>query len=188
MSQALETPKVPPALLGMVLFIASEIMFFGGLGAAYFSLRTSEDVWPPAGAPVPGLAPAAVFTAVLVASSFTQHRAAHLAADPSVARRWILLTLGLGVVFLGGQAFEWSRLSQEGLSVGSSSYGTTFFTLTGAHGLHVIGGLIMLATTWLRLGRPGSEATHGGLEAVTYYWHFVDAVWLVVFAALYVTV
>jgi cytochrome c oxidase subunit 3 len=185
MSTATETERVQPTVIGMTLFIASEIMFFGGLFAAYFSLRASEAQWPPEGAPAPALGTAAVFTGALIASSFTLHRAAH---DPGRARRWVGITLALGAIFLAGQAWEWSKLMDDGLSISSNSYGTTFFTLTGAHGLHVIGGLGMLAITLTRLGSPGAEATRGGLEAVTYYWHFVDAVWLVVFTALYVAV
>lgn len=188
MSVAAGTHKVPPLVLGMILFIASEIMFFGGLFAAYFSLRASQGVWPPAGSAVPGLLLPGVFTTALVASSFTQHRAVS-APDPAGARRWLAVTIALGAVFLGGQALEWRQLSAEGLTMASNSFGTSFFTLTGAHGLHVIGGLVMLAATWLRLGsNVFDRGRRGALEAITYYWHFVDAVWLVVFTALYVSV
>ena len=190
MSSIARTAKMPPAVVGMILFIASEVMFFGGLFTAYFSLRASEDVWPPPGSPIPGLLLAGIATAVLVASSITQHRA--VAADEVPrARKWVAVTIALGVAFLGGQAWEWHQLSGEGLSIASSSFGTSFFTLTGAHGLHVIGGLVMLAGAWLRLGRKGPDpdpAGRGLLHAVTYYWHFVDVVWLVVFTALYLVV
>lgn len=182
------TRTVPPAVLGMVLFIASEIMFFGGLFAAYFSLRASQELWPPPGSPPPGLLLPGLLTAALVASSFTQHRAVSAAEVPT-ARRWLASTIALGAVFLGGQALEWRQLSVSGLTMGTNSYGTSFFTLTGAHGLHVAGGLLMLAATWLRLGSDSFDRSRRGtLEAITYYWHFVDAVWLVVFTALYVAV
>ena len=183
MSARVEVPRVPPALIGMILFIASEIMFFGGLFAAYFSLRSSQAVWPPEGSPLPSVGPAAAATVCLIASSVTQHLAGSAGArgDLVRARRWLTATLALGSVFLAAQAWEWSQLSSEGLGIDSNAFGTTFFTLTGAHGLHVIGGLGMLATVRLRLGRD----RHGPLEAATYYWHFVDVVWLVVFSALY---
>ena len=183
MTTRVEVPRVPPAVIGMILFIASEIMFFGGLFAAYFSLRSSHSVWPPEGSPVPSVGPAAAATLCLVASSVTQHLAASAGArgERDRARTWLAVTLGLGFVFLAAQAWEWWQLSSEGLGIASSAFGTTFFTLTGAHGLHVIGGLGLLATVRLRLGRDGD----GPLEAATYYWHFVDVVWLVVFSALY---
>ena len=188
MSTIAPTYKAPPAVVGMILFITSEVMFFGGLFTAYFSLRAGEEVWPPDGSVVPGLLLPGLFTAVLVASSVTQHRAA-AALDTSVARRWLAITIAFGAVFLGGQAWEWNQLSRDGLSIASSSFGTSFFTLTGAHGLHVIGGLVMLAGAWLRLGRGGAGPDRRGLlHAVTYYWHFVDAVWLIVFTALYLPI
>ena len=187
MSTIASTHKSPPAVVGMILFITSEVMFFGGLFTAYFSLRAAEEIWPPDGSPVPGLLLPGLFTSILVASSVTQHRAT-ATVDPAAARRWLALTIAMGAVFLGGQAWEWNQLSGEGLSIASSSFGTSFFTLTGAHGLHVIGGLVMLAGAWVRLGRTGpapDPASRGLLHAVTYYWHFVDVVWLVVFTALY---
>ena len=188
MSSEVGVRKVAPAPLGMILFIASEIMFFGGLFAAYFSLRASQAQWPPEGSPRPGVALASVATALLVASSFTQHRAGE-ANDAATARKWMALTIALGTIFIGGQAWEWVQIGAEGLAVDSNAFGTTFFTLTGAHGLHVLGGLGMLAATWARLGAGGLGGNRRAtLQAVTYYWHFVDVVWLVVFTALYVAV
>ena len=182
--------KVAPATLGMILFIVSEVMFFGGLFAAYFSLRASQPTWPPAGTEAPGLILPLIATFALLSSSVTQHRsaAAGKEGDAEVARRWLAITIALGAAFLVGQGWEWSRLGAEGVTLGSDAFGTTFFTLTGAHGLHVIGGLGMLATTWSRLG-SGLHGRRGAtLEAVTYYWHFVDAVWIVVLSALYLSV
>jgi cytochrome c oxidase subunit 3 len=171
----------------MVLFIASEVMFFGGLFAAYFSLRASQAQWPPEGSPRPGVALASMATVLLVASSFTQHRAGE-ASDSGSARRWMTATITLGTIFIGIQAWEWSQLRAEGLAVTSNAFGTTFFTLTGAHGLHVLGGLGMLTATWARLDTGFSGNRRATLQAVTYYWHFVDVVWLIVFTALYAAV
>jgi cytochrome c oxidase subunit 3 len=178
--------RIAPVVMGMVLFIASEVMFFGGLFAAYFSIRAEQTTWPPPGTPPLGLALPAIGTAVLIASSGTQHRAAGAThrGDPARARRWMGLTIALGVLFITGQAWEWSALRAEGLTIASSVYGTLFYTLTGAHGLHVLGGLALLAVTVARLG-PGSRS-RARIEAVTYYWHFVDVVWLGLFTALYV--
>jgi cytochrome c oxidase subunit 3 len=170
----------------MILFIASEVMFFGGLFAAYLSLRASAETWPPAGSPTPGILIPSLLTAVLVTSSVTQHRAA-AAPDAPTARKWLGLTIALGALFIGGQGLEWAQLGNDGLTMGSSSFGTSFFTLTGAHGLHVVGGLGMLAATWVRIGSgPLGPRPRATLEGVTYYWHFVDLVWIVVFTTLYV--
>lgn len=183
--------SIPPGVLGMVLFIASETMFFAGLFAAYASVRADHPRWPPAGTPDTSLVLPGLLTLVLMASSVTQHLAAHPSED-AVRRRWLSRTIALGALFLAGQAWEWSQLGAEGVTVASSVYGTVFFLLTGAHGLHVIGGLVMLGGTRARLagaGSPGAWIPGDGarMAAVTYYWHFVDAVWLLVFAALYVS-
>ena len=186
---------IPPGVLGMLLFIASETMFFAGLFAAYAALRADQPRWPPAGTPATSLVLPAVLTVVLMASSVTQHLAAHT-SDGGVRRRWLSRTIALGALFLAGQAWEWSQLRADGLTVATNVYGTVFFLLTGAHGLHVVGGLVMLGGTRARLagaGSPGAGIPGAGppgdgarMAAVTYYWHFVDAVWLVVFATLYV--
>ena len=188
--------SIPPGVLGMVLFIASETMFFAALFAAYASVRADHPEWPPAGTPETNLVLPGVLTVVLMASSVTQHLAAH-GSDDAVRRRWLSRTIALGALFLAGQAWEWSQLGADGLTVATSVYGTVFFLLTGAHGLHVIGGLVMLGGTRARLagvGSPGAWIPEAGIPgdgarmaAVTYYWHFVDAVWLLVFAALYVS-
>ena len=190
MNARLEARTLPSAVLGMVLFIASETMFFAALFAAYASVRAEQPRWPPVGTPDTSLVLPGLLTAVLMASSVTQHLAAHTSED-AVRRRWLSRTIALGALFLAGQAWEWSQLGAEGLTVAASVYGTVFFLLTGAHGLHVIGGLIMLGGTRARMAGAGSRGDpigdSGRMEAVTYYWHFVDAMWLVVFLSLYVS-
>jgi cytochrome c oxidase subunit III len=169
----------------MVLFLASEVLFFGGLFGAYFALRASTEPWPPNGVELE-MPLAAVATVILVVSSFTFQvgvRAAERGHRDRL-RRWSLLTLLLGVAFLGMQWWDWSHLA---FSVSSHAYGTMFFAMTGFHGLHVAGGLALLLVI---LGRDAQGAyrdgTVAGPEAVAYYWHFVDAVWLALFATLFV--
>lgn len=176
--------KLTQPVMGMILFISSEIMFFGALLGALFSLRLKANVWPPGGSPVPDPVVAGIFTISLLASSVTQHRALHASRSRSVgsARRWMLMTLALGSIFLAGQGFEWRSLTEEGLTIASNSFGTMFFLLTGAHGLHVLGGLVTIGAA---AGRLQARRAGGTLEAVTLYWHFVDAVWLVLYAILY---
>jgi cytochrome c oxidase subunit 3 len=169
-SPAPSVRRVPSSVLGMSLFVSSEVMFFGGLFASYFMLRETAGAWPPAGSVETSLLLPSLLTAVLLASSATVH-AGRVGA-----------TIALGVLFLGGQAYEYAQLANEGLSASTDVFATLFFTITGFHGLHVAAGIVMLTAAFLRRGR-GSE---GPAEAVAYYWHFVDAVWVLVFLALYV--
>jgi cytochrome c oxidase subunit III len=177
-------PGVPGALLGMIVFITSEIMFFGGLFAAYLSLRADSSTWPPDGIEVERAIPIAL-TAVLLTSSVTVHLAATAAkkGDRDAVRKALLLTVLLGLVFLGGQAFEYSRL---GFGVDDGPYGSTFFATTGFHGIHVLIGVVILTLGTLQAGRrPMDVRTTGQIEAASYYWHFVDAIWILVFTTIY---
>jgi len=101
--------------------------------------------------------------------------------------RWTAITIALGVVFLLGQGLEYSELFDEGFTIGTNVFGTLFFTMTGFHGLHVAGGLLMLAIVGAkaRMGHLTADH-HGPAEAVGYYWHFVDVVWLFLFLVLYI--
>jgi cytochrome c oxidase subunit III len=178
-----ERPRVPPTLLGMLLFIASEVMFFGGLFGAYFTIRARANEWPPPGTPEIEILLTIALTVILLSSSLSQHMAvlAIKRDDTSGLVRWIATTIFLGLGFLAGQAFEYSRL---GFTPSDNIFATLFFTITGAHGLHVVGGLVVLTIVMLQARRYTAER-HGHVEAATYYWHFVDAVWIFVFTSLY---
>ena len=178
---------MPTALVGMLLFIASEVMFFGGLFATYFNARASVPAgeWhPPEGGHL-DLPLAAVLTAILVASSFTMQFGvwAIRRGDTGKLKLWTAITLGLGVLFLAGQLYDYSQL---GFAISDSSFGTVFYTLTGFHGAHVFGGAIMLAVVVYR-GMAGqfSAKHHDMVEATSLYWHFVDVVWILLFSILY---
>jgi cytochrome c oxidase subunit 3 len=166
-------------------------MFFAGLFAIYFTARATtppELGWPqhPTELNVPY---ALVFTIILVASSFTCQFGVWAAERGDVIglRRWYLLTLLMGAIFVGGQANEYVHLVHEGTTFSSSAYGTVFFLTTGFHGLHVIGGLlafvILLMRTRLSKFTP-AQATSA--IVVSYYWHFVDVVWIALFATIYI--
>jgi cytochrome c oxidase subunit III len=180
--------RTPSSLLGMVIFITSELMFFGALFGAYFTIRAQAGEWPPEGTPPIDAARTAVFTIFLVSSSFTQHLGvvAMRRGERDGLVRWTAITIALGVVFLLGQGLEYSELFDEGFTIGTNVFGTLFFTMTGFHGLHVAGGLLMLAIVGAK-GRMGhfTAERHGPAEAVGYYWHFVDVVWLFLFLVLY---
>jgi cytochrome c oxidase subunit III len=183
-------PEYPaPVVLGMVLFIASEIIFFGSLFAAYYTLRSVTPIWPPADA-LGALTPPAALQAtaaslVLWGSSVPAHLAMQSMRRQGFAamRGWILLTIGMGIVFLGWKFSEWGA---SPFSVTTHAYGTIFFTLTGFHALHLLVGLVLLSGVVARIAQGAyRDGDQSGPEAVAYYWHFVDAVWVGVFATIY---
>ena len=181
-----------PALLGMMLFIASEVMFFAALFAAYFNARATLPVFPPTGyedvlqpIPIPVIA-----TIILLISSLTMQWGTSRIrrGDRTGLNRAIAVTLGLGVIFLAFQLYDYYELiTVEKFGINSGIYGTLFFTLTGFHGAHVLGGVIGLAVILSR-GMAGqfTRKHHVAVEAVHYYWHFVDVVWVLLFLLLYV--
>ena len=195
------TQGVNTALLGMLLFIGSELMFFAGLFGAYFNTRASAlalgQAWPPEGlehvidpfpaGPIPFLP--IVATTLLVLSSFTMQWAVWRIrrGDRTGMNRALILTLILGAIFLAAQAFEYVELVGEyGFGVNSGIYGTLFYTMTGFHGAHVFGGLVGIAVIALRgMGGQFSARHHIAVEAVSAYWHFVDIVWIGLFFVLY---
>ncbi len=192
-------------VLGMLLFITSEVMFFAGLFAAYFSIRASfidtDGIhrWPPsefAGILNPFrlttehgdlnlILPA---TLILITSSFTCQMG--LWAIGRDDRRGFIrnfaATVILGATFLLLQAYDYGVLFHEGMTMGSGTFGTTYFTLTGFHGAHVFGGVLMLSVVLYR-GMAGqfSARHHDMVEATSIYWHFVDVVWILLFSTLY---
>ena len=177
---------MPTALLGMLLFIASEVMFFGGLFATYFNAKAaSGDAWhPPEGGHL-DLPLAAVLTAILVASSFTMQFGvwAIRRGDTGKLKLWTGITLALGVVFLIGQIYDYSQL---GFGIADGVFGTVFYTLTGFHGAHVFGGAVGLTIILARTLRGQfSQRNHVAVEAVSMYWHFGDDVWIGVFSVIY---
>ena len=184
-------------ILGMLLFICSEVMFFSGLFAAYFNVRATALHWPP----IPPEAPAEIaehfnlhaepwyalgLTLILVTSSFTCQFAvwAIRRGDRTGLIRNISVTLVLGIVFLLGQAYDYSTI---GFGLADGTFGTTFYTLTGFHGAHVFGGVIMLSVILYRgLAGQFSSQHHDAVEAASLYWHFVDVVWIALFSTLYI--
>ena len=183
------------ALLGMLLFIGSEVMFFAGLFAAYFNARAAAlaqgQAWPPPGLEnviEPSLVPI-IATIVLVASSGTMQYGLWRIrkGDRTGMNRALAVTLVMGIAFLGMQAFDYYELLVEhGFGINSGIYGTLFFTMTGFHGAHVFGGVIGISIILLRgLAGQFSGRHHIAVEAVSAYWHFVDVVWIGLFSTLY---
>jgi cytochrome c oxidase subunit 3 len=183
------TRGVPGPLLGMLLFISSEVMFFGSLFGAYFTVRAAAETWPTLGSPNLALLRPALFSAFLLASSVTMQLGVGAARRHN--RRglvgWLAVTIALGAIFLLGQAWEYAKLTNEGFTLATNVFGTTFFTMTGFHGLHVLGGLGAIGLIAAAARREGYGAGRiGPVEAVSYYWHFVDVIWILLFATIYV--
>lgn len=174
-------------LLGVKLAILSEVTLFGALFAAYFVERAESPGWPPVpGLERPDLLLPGLNTLLLVSSSITMQWAVRSVrgGDRSRTLRWLGLTLLLGGTFIVIQGYEFAT---NGFGLGNGVFGSTFYILTGFHGAHVLAGLCLIGivTNRARLGLVSAEH-HTSVEATSYYWHFVDAVWLFLFSVLYV--
>jgi cytochrome c oxidase subunit III len=180
----LRTERRPSILgVGTVVWLTSELMFFAGLFAAYFTLRSVNADWPPGGVELE-TARTGLATLVLVGSSFTMHLAVRAAehGDRRTAVRWVLVTAGLGTLFLANQAGEYAAASFQ---VESHAYGSIFYLMTGFHGLHVVAGIVlMLVAVGVIAGRSRAPAADV-LGVTAYYWHFVDVVWVAMFTTIY---
>ena len=182
-----QSSRVDSSTLGMLLFIASEIMLFGSFFTAYFFVRVVNDapVWPPEGFHLPVYV-AGVNTVILLTSSFTMHWSLQAIKRGNRAglQAGLVLTLALGLVFLLTQAREYSRL---GFSPADGAFGSVFYGLTGLHGAHVFVGLTLLTFATIRAFRGHfTEKEHWGVEIPGIYWHFVDVMWIVVYTTVYI--
>ena len=186
--------------VGTIIWLSSELMFFAALFASYFTIRAvSPDLWAQ-NTELLNIPFASVNTTILVLSSFTCQMGVFAAEAGRVGRvgritnlkawglrEWFVLTFVMGAIFVGGQAFEYTELVHEGITIPASAYGTMFYLTTGFHGLHVTGGLIAFLFV---LGRTFVARRFTHEQAVTaivvsYYWHFVDVVWIGLFATIY---
>jgi cytochrome c oxidase subunit 3 len=180
-----QSSRVDARVLGMFLFIASEVMLFGSFFTAYFFVRVAAGAdWPPEGFHLPKYV-AGVNTAILVTSSFTMHWALQAIKRGSRAglQAGLVLTFLMGLTFLLTQVREYSRV---GFAPHDEAFGTIFYGLTGLHGAHVFVGLTLLAMATIRAFRGHfSPSHHHGVEIPGIYWHFVDVMWIVVYTTVY---
>jgi cytochrome c oxidase subunit III len=186
--------------VGTIVWLSSELMFFAALFASYFSIRAvSPELWAQETEKL-NVPFSAVNTTILVLSSVTCQLGVFKAEDGVVGRaggllqvklwglrEWFTLTYIMGAIFIAGQALEYAELIHEGVTIPSSGYGTVFYLATGFHGLHVLGGLVAFIFV---LGRTFVARKFTHEQAVTaivvsYYWHFVDVVWIGLFATVY---
>jgi cytochrome c oxidase subunit 3 len=184
--EAHRSSRVEPQLLGMLLFIISEVMIFGAFFTAYFFIRVVQGApWPALGQEIP-TGPVAVNTAVLISSSFTMHWAQTSIRNGNRfgLRAGIFSTLLLGITFLFLQVNEYVSL---GYAPQDSAQGSIFYGLTGLHGAHVCIGLLLLSMVTVRAFRGHySVEQHRGVEVPGIYWHFVDVMWIIVYTTIYI--
>ncbi len=178
-------PRRPQLLaVGVMIWLGSEFMFFSGLFAAFFTIRAHATVWPPPGTKLDTIQ-AAVFTFVLLASSPTMQLGvwAQERGERNKARAWIITSFLLGAAFLANQMYEWKTLP---FRPRTNAYGSLFYIMSGLHGLHVALGLVAMIALLIRMSGPrGDMGETSVYQAVSYYWHFVDIVWIGLFSALF---
>lgn len=186
--------------VGTIIWLASELMFFAALFASYFTIRAvSPDLWAQETAEL-NVPFASVNTTILVLSSLTCQLGVFAAERGQPGRtgswfqfrqwglrEWFILTYLMGAVFIAGQAVEYAELIHLGVTIPDSAYGTMFYLTTGFHGIHVTGGLVaflfVLGRTYLARRFTHEQAVSA--IVVSYYWHFVDVVWIALFATIY---
>jgi cytochrome c oxidase subunit III len=187
--------------VGTIVWLASELMFFAALFAAYFTIRSvSPDLWDQNTVKL-NVPFSSANTTILVLSSVSCQLGVFAAERGQVGRRgsvlnvsgwglreWFVLTYVMGAIFIGGQALEYTELVHENVTLASSAYGSVFYLTTGFHGLHVTGGLVaflfVLGRTYLARKFTHEQAVTA--IVVSYYWHFVDVVWIGLFATIYI--
>lgn len=186
--------------VGTIVWLSSELMFFAGLFAAYFTIRNiSPDLWAQETAKL-DLPFATINTTILVLSSVTCQFGVFAAERGKPGRtgsllqigkwgmrEWFVLTYFMGAIFIAGQATEYATLVTEHTTISSSPYGSMFYLATGFHGLHVLGGLIAFLLVIARtfVARKFTHEQAISAIVVSYYWHFVDIVWVGLFATIY---
>jgi cytochrome c oxidase subunit 3 len=168
-----------------MVWLGSEVMFFSGLFAAYFTIRAHDGTpWPPAGIHLDTVQ-SAIFSTILVLSSVTMQKAVFEAEHnrPRSAMWWVVITFIMGSAFIVNQAVEWATLK---FGPQTNAYGSLFYVMSGVHGLHVILGLVGMLFLLIRLkGVKGGTRHLPGFQALSYYWHFVDIVWVALFSCLF---
>jgi heme/copper-type cytochrome/quinol oxidase subunit 3 len=184
----LTVPVVSNARLGVLMFLATEAMFFAGLIGAFLVFRLGSLTWPPPFQPRLPVGVTGVNTMVLVMSALTMHLGLRALRSGDLGRliRYLAVTAALGASFLAIQGYEWVRLIHFGLTVSSSVYGGLFYTLIGFHGLHVFGALIWLLVVFVG-AKQGRFSKHRqtGLVICSMYWTFVVALWPILYVLVY---
>ncbi|GAC1307616.1 MAG: hypothetical protein NVS2B3_02410 [Vulcanimicrobiaceae bacterium] len=177
--------RTHPLVFGTVLFLASDLMIFGGFIAAYFNLRGIANVWPPTGIVLDGRS-AAVGTAMLAVSSGTMLFATHHLARNAftLARLWIGASILLGTAFVLLTLHDWAANT---FGIATDAYGSLYYIMTGFHILHVSAGVALMVMLFGNMQKAAFERDRrAGAEAIGFFWHFVFVIWLLIWGSIYV--
>ena len=182
-------PAISSGVLGMLIFMVTEAMFFAGLISAYMVIRAGLEEWPPWGQPRLPVVATSFNTIVLLASGFlmAHSRVCFKKGELANGRRWLGISILSGTFFLVFQGYEWVQLLNFGLTLSSSVFGGLFYLLIGAHGFHVMGALAVLIYAWYRLKTPENPITPEGLFPFQLLWYFVVCVWPVLYVLVYLS-
>ncbi|MHB8438629.1 MAG: cytochrome c oxidase subunit 3 [Acidimicrobiales bacterium] len=182
-------PDRPPLLaVGVMIWLGSELMFFSGLFAAYFTIRAHSASWPLLDGEKLDYIQAGIFSVVLLASSPTFQLGvwAQERGERAKAKVWIWISWIMGLAFLGNTLYEWHDFATHNHGPALNAYWSLFFVMTGIHGLHVALGLVAMLFLLGRLKGPAGDPGETNVyQAVGYYWHFVDFMWIGIFSCLF---
>jgi heme/copper-type cytochrome/quinol oxidase subunit 3 len=185
-SNAERRQLVSSSIFATVIMIMTEVMFFAALISAYMIIRSGAEEWPPWGQPRLPVFATAINSLTLLASAFCLHRSVKVfSSQASQSKQLLALAIALGIVFVSVQGYEWVQLISFGLTITSSTYGGVFYLIIGAHGLHVIGGLLALLACLRRLNSTSQQLTIDNLRAAQIFWYFVVGVWPVLYTLVY---
>jgi len=177
--------RTHPLVFGIVLFLASDLMIFGGFIAAYFNLRSLADVWPPPGVALDATS-AAVGTAMLAVSSGTMLLATHFLARNkfTISRLWLGVSILLGTAFVFVSYHDWLA---RPFRIDTNAYGSLFYIMTGFHVCHVSAGVLLMIMLFGNMQKAAFQRDRrAGAEAIGFFWHFVFLIWLLIWGSIYV--
>jgi len=185
------TPKTKPpisnGIIGMTLFIVTEVMFFAALISAYIVISSGQDEWPPWNQPRLPIETTAINTLLLLASGFLMLLSQKLFMKKNIVEgsRWMGFSILLGSIFLIAQGREWLELIEFGLTVSSSVYGGLFYLIIGAHGFHVFGTILSLIYCWRKITSEGAQFELNNVFPFQLLWYFVVIVWPILYILIY---
>jgi cytochrome c oxidase subunit 3 len=182
-------PERPPLLaVGVMIWLGSELMFFSGLFAAYFTIRAHNAHWPLLAGEKLDYVQAGIFSVILLISSPTFQLGvwAQERGERRNARAWIVTSFVLGSAFVANTLYEWHDFASHGHAASQNAYWSLFYVMTGIHALHVTLGLVAMLFLLGRLKGPAGDPGETNVyQAVGYYWHFVDFMWVGIFSCLF---
>ena len=185
-SNAERRQLVSSSIFATVIMIMTEVMFFAALISAYMIIRSGAEEWPPWGQPRLPVFATALNSLTLLASAFCLHRSVKVfSSQASQSKQLLALAIALGIVFVSVQGYEWVQLISFGLTITSSTYGGVFYLIIGAHGLHVIGGLLALLACLRRFNSTSQQLTIDSFRAAQIFWYFVVGVWPILYTLVY---